>query len=167
MNRREWYERTNAAWPATVPALTADEAVKATKKLYRYITGRKHPWPIKLTSGRRKTWRIGGVMYVNHERGWHTLIHYLSHLFDPEGGAHTKAHARLERRMILEVVRRGWLTGALRATPKPEAPPVDPALVKRERLLARIKRWESKERRATTALRKLRRSLKRLAAVAA
>jgi hypothetical protein len=64
-------------------------------------------------------------------------------------------------RLIKEVIRRGWLDGKLRSEPKPAAPA--PALAdiraeRQKRIEERIARWESKKRRAETALRKLRKS---------
>lgn len=44
--------------------------------------------------------------------------------------------------------------------PKPAKPVPDPRIVKHDRTLAAIKRWETKAKRAETALRKLRRSLR-------
>lgn len=156
LSRRAWYERVNAAWPAEPPPkLTDVEAVRATKRLYRFVRGRNNPYPIRLTSGNRRTWLRHGALVVNPEKGWHALIHYLSHLW---GGGHGSEHARLERRMIKEVVRRGWLAGKLRDQPKPPPPPApDPKLVRYQRTVAAIGRWTAKRDRAERALKKLER----------
>lgn len=172
LSKRAWYERVNAAWgegPIPRPALTAQEAVSAFKRLYRFVHGRKYDGKIVVTSGNRYTWRryrvVGKgpdrrfvpVMLVNPDKGWHNLIHDLSHLW--VRGAHGAEHARMERRLIREVVRRGWLAGKLKREPK-VVPPRDLVAERRKRLEARIKRWEAKQRRAVGALRRLRRSMR-------
>lgn len=167
VTRKEWYNRVNALWPADIRErpLTALEAIRAACKLYRFVTGRtisaKH---VRLTSGNRSTDIRSGVLFVNPQgakrdthRGWEALVHDLSHRLI--NTAHGGEHARLEIRMIKEVVKRGWLDGTLRDAPKAAAPAVDPRNVKRARTVAAIARWETKARRAENALRKLRRSL--------
>src|SRR6516165_9378245 len=58
----QWYERVNAAWPNPRPPLTAEEAIRAAKRLYRFSRGRKWVGPVKITSGRRYTWIQYGTM---------------------------------------------------------------------------------------------------------
>lgn len=174
--RYEWYARVNASWPEQVPALTADEAVAAAKKLYRFAHGRSWKGKVVVTSGRNHT-RMGYAgrrrhqfdgtarpyaIIVNPRDGWHELVHHLSHWWGPHG--HNAKHARYEMRMIKEVVRRGWLEGALKREPEPEPAPI-PAeeakalarAMKVERTDAAIERWERKKRRAENALKKLQR----------
>lgn len=163
VTRKEWYRRVNGAWPEIVPRLTGEEAVRAGKKLYRFVTGRTWRNPVVVTSGNRYTWIRGGVMYVNPEKGWCDLVHLLSHYLAerhlgvdrPHGGD----HARVELRMIKEVVRRGWLQGSLKSKPKP-AVVRDVRADRKASIEARIARWESKRKRAERALQKLRRSLR-------
>jgi hypothetical protein len=153
-------------WPAVVPKLTGPEALRAGRKLWRWAEGSLIP--VRLTSGNRKTWTAWEgdtlVLKVNPDKGWKTLVHYLSHLFhyraNPGDRPHSKHHARFEAKMIREVIRRGWLNGALDDT-RPRAckpPPVvqDPRAVKLERIEARITSWERKAKRAENALKKLR-----------
>lgn len=155
VTRAEWYRRVNEAWPAPVPALTAEEAVRAFRRLYRFGRGRTLRAAVGVTSGRRYTGRSGGQYWVNPARGWHHLVHVLSHLCEPSG--HNAAHARMELRMIKEVVRRGWLEGRLRSPAKAEpSAPVDVRAVRYRRLLKREKAWTSRAKRAATALRKIR-----------
>ncbi len=171
VTRAEWYERVNAAWPEHVPVLTADEAVKAARKLYRFVTRRTWTGEVKLTSGARYSDIRHGVMYVNptghtgsdaRHHGWKALVHDLSHdlfhrIYEYDVKGHGGEHARLELRMIKEVVKRGWLDGALsKETPKPEAP-VDARVIKLRRIEERIARWRAKQRRAENALKKLHR----------
>lgn len=171
VTRREWYERVNALWPADVSAPTALEAVRAARRLWRFATGETFPAAnVRVTSGRRFTWVRRGVMSVNPDRdghrhrGWQALVHDLSHYLhyriNPGVAPHSGAHARLEMRLIKEVLRRGWLQGALRDKPKAEKPKPDEKALKYARTLAAIERWEAKRRRAENALKKLNRSLR-------
>src|SRR6266446_3256191 len=110
ITRKEWYARVNAAWPATVPPLTAEEAGRAARKLFRFATGETWRGAVKVTSGNRYSWERWGVLTVNPGAGWKQLIHLLSHAFYQHYVAakgdrpHGAGHARLERRMIREVV---------------------------------------------------------------
>jgi hypothetical protein len=166
VTRKEWYRRVNAAWPATVPALTAEEATRAARRLYRFVTKRTWRGAVVVTSGRRYTWIRSGRLIVNPTRGWRHLVHELSHVLESYAGTHghTAAHARLEMRMVKEVVRRGWLGGKLATPVRPAAPmpsvdvrQSDARAEKLARTLAAIDRWEKKQRRAENALRKLHR----------
>lgn len=162
LSRRVWYERVNAAWPAgTLPALTGPEAIRAAKKLYRFAIG--HTWrgEVRLTTGNRATWERGGVLYVNASRGWSSLVHLMSHLADvwqrPRDHGHDNQHAKLELRMVKEVVRRGWLDGKLKDKPRTVKPPPTPqeALgLKYARAAAALRRAQTRLKRATTLHRK-------------
>lgn len=166
VTRREWYRRVNAAWPAVVPELTAEEAVRAFRRLYRFAFKQTFTGRLRVTSGNRRTGRgyrrVEGVLYrfwyVNPAHGWKDLVHILSHY--AERGAHGGKHARMELRMIKQVVRRGWLDGVLKAVPKPVPPPIDVRAARQARLQQRLVRWEVKQRRAVTAIRKLHRQLR-------
>lgn len=162
--RKEWYNRVNAAWPEQLPELAPAEALAAARKLYRFVRGRSFDGAYKLTSGRRYTAIRRKVFYVNptghtggRRGGWEALVHDMSHILLPIN--HGGRHARLELRMIKEVVKRGWLGGVLKPVAHAAAS-VDTRLIKRQRIEARIANWERKQRRAETALKKLRRSLK-------
>lgn len=150
--RKEWYARVNACWPADVPALTAPEAIRAGRKLYRFAMGDTwQPEPV-VSSGNRHTWIRHGVMYVNPERGWLSLVHNLSHALCDADGPHGADHARLEMRMIKHVVKSGWLAGALKDKPKPARPESDTRVVKYARTLACLGLWERKHKRAENAI---------------
>lgn len=56
--------------------------------------------------------------------------------------------------MISHVVGSGWLDGKLK---RPEKPKANPADLRYRRIVDAITRWESKERRAKNALKKLQR----------
>ncbi len=165
VSKVEWYSRVNHAWPDEPPIPTADEAVRAVKRIYRFITGKKFAGPVVITSGNRYTWCKGGTFYINPnhkaggEYGWGALAHDLSHYLNRhygDGKAHSKQHARLELRIRNEMFKRGYLTGALKSAP-PEKSPVDKRKLAYERVLAGIERWESKMKRAKNALAKLNR----------
>lgn len=164
VTRAEWYTRVNAEWPdedypTGLPPLTFEEATKAARKLYRFATGKtlKTRAQFMRTSGNRRNNFYSRKL--NPDEGWKALVHHLSHVFYT--GPHGGEHARMEIRLIKEVVRRGWLTGSLKAEPKPAKPAHDQREEKLARLRDRITRWESKERRAANALKKLRAQLRR------
>jgi hypothetical protein len=156
VSRKEWYQRVNAVFPKDLPKPTPEQAVNAARRLYRWMKGHKWTGPVELTSGNRYTWIRRGVFYVNPDcrgEGWSELVHDLSHYFW-NGKLHAKGHAKLELRMRKEVLKRGWLN----PEQVKEAPPeVDVKAQRYERIKARIKTWEAKERRAKNAIRKLNR----------
>lgn len=133
VNIRQWYDRANAVWPAVIPELTPDEALRAARRLWRFATGKTWRGPVeRVASSRWYTWVRRGVLYVNHNKvefvpghgmvgGWRTFVHDLGHCVDfrtgkrrQAGRPHSKQHARLEARIAKEVIRRGWLDGRLR-----------------------------------------------------
>lgn len=173
MTIADWYERVNAQWPSPIPKLTEPEAIAAAKRLYRF--GMKRTWrgPIRVTSGNRYTWIRRGEMVVNPSHGWHGLIHLLSHYCHsrrhPEERPHSRTHARMELRMVKEVVKRGWLNGSLSRRAQESARVVAERAAYRgtddfklAQLLAREKRWVTRTKRAATALKKIRRAIRRL-----
>lgn len=156
---KEWYTRVNALWPTTVPKLTGPEAERAARKLYRFANRRTFVGKVRLASGNRYNRVYYKLLIINPESGWKHLVHDLSHGFhynQTRRKPHEGKHARLEARMIKEVIRRGWLNGVLIPEPKPKAV-VDPKVVRYFKVLNSIKRWESKLRRAETAIKKLNR----------
>jgi len=169
---REWYRRVNAEWPEQVPAMSASEGVRAARRLYRFVTGRTWSGPVKVVSGRRDNDVRRGVLYVSPSgvrdrqtgrHAWDRLVHDLSHRL-ADDGSHGGEHARLERRMVKEVVERDWLDGALKDDAKPELTHEEKITEQRETRLARIDvlimGWERRAKRAATALSKLHRQRK-------
>jgi len=169
VTRNEWYERVNASWPETIPVPTHWQAVNAVRRLWRW--GMNDVWrgPVRVVSGKRYTWERRGTLLVNPNRpgseggGWKALIHDLSHLMwrkaNPEGvRPHEKGHAKLELRMIEEVLKRGWLSSEpapdQKEAPKPTKRDVQSK--RYDRIKARIEAWEAKERRVKNAIKKLR-----------
>jgi hypothetical protein len=164
-----------SVWPDDIPELTADEALKAARRLYRWATGADLSTvydSVQITSGNRHTWHRwtntagyyrSWTLFLNPSRGWRRLVHDLSHAwFRSAGGTgkpHSKDHARFEVRMAREVVRRGWLQGKLRAREQSEEAPEAPAPKGRAPIdygkkLAAV---EAKIRRAKARLSKLNR----------
>ena len=93
------------------------------------------------------------VFTVNPDQGWHDINHDMGHFIErrKSGGAHTDQQLRLERNGANLIVRRFLET---------EPPPLKKAKpnmieVRASRVDAGIKRWEAKLRRASTALKKL------------
>ena len=168
MNRREWYERVNAAWPAQVPALTGAEAVKAARRLFRWAGMKVRE--VTETSGNRHNWGDAGSFVVNPEKGWRELVHGVSHwvhyLRNRVGAfrsPHDKSHARLELSMVRQVVKRGWLDGRLKSKPAAAAAAVPTA--KNDKLAharAMLAKADTRLKRATTIRRKWARRVARL-----
>lgn len=143
------YEEANTVWPAELPAITAQEAARAARKLTRHFGKRK--------SGRvRRCWVRLKPPFNILRRGWRRLVHDVSHRvyryeFKKRAGfgEHGAQHALLELEMVKYVIEHGWLNGALRSEPKPR-PKRDRAAHARAMLV----RWQSKVRRARTAEKK-------------
>jgi hypothetical protein len=166
------YASVNGAWPENLPKITNQEAIELVRRLYRKFMGRKLQVPVRIATGNRLTWHRGDRFDVNPARvkhgpidqGWKDIVHLLSHYVHgrkypghkPHDGRGT--HAFMEREMIEHVVKSGWLEGKLKRVAKP----AKPAPTAEERTAARlvnlderIRRWETKRRRAETALAKL------------
>jgi hypothetical protein len=145
--------------------MTAPEAARAARRLYRFALGRTFTGRVIVTRGNRRSWLIGNTLKVNPEHGWRELVHDLSHDFvyreNPGERPHSKFHARFEAKLAREVVRRGWLDGKLRdKVPAQSGEPARSSLADRQRdtlsrIDASIERWEKKHKRATRALAKL------------
>ncbi|PWT73952.1 MAG: hypothetical protein C5B60_07520 [Chloroflexi bacterium] len=170
------YASVNGVWPAELPPITNEEALELVRRLHRKFMDGRVP-AVKLATGNRLTWRRNGIFYVNPNRrkngnidqGWKDIVHLVSHFVHwkkyPTHKPHHPTHAWTERCMIEHVVKSGWLEGKLKRKPKPVKPEptaADRAAAKLANLDARIKRWESKRRRAETALQKLARQYRRL-----
>jgi len=152
------YAKVEALWPVDrtqLPALTEQEALSAAKRLFRLGMGKAWTGKLQITSGNRYTWIRRGILYVNASRGWHHLVHDLSHLVHhrrhPGQSGHHVTHAEYETKLIQVVVSKGWLEGGLRRA----AAVVDKKAVAHQRVLARIETWERKKKRADNALKKL------------
>jgi hypothetical protein len=155
---RQYYEQhVVPKWPKPLPKLTAVEAERAARRLYRFVFKKKCPYPVKVTSGRNYSYIRGNTLRVNPDKGWDELVHTLSHSFHPRLSSakpHSYPHARLEKEMVEYAVAQGWLDGKLqpKASDKPKPTAQE---VRYQRTLESIDRWESKLKRAENALKKL------------
>lgn len=158
------YQSVNSRWPEGTNdgrdlKPTPQEAMSAARRLYRFAMKRPFKGKMRVTSGNRYTWIRSGVFYVNPDYrggGWHELVHLISHQMAhrlyPGAKSHGGRHAFVEREMVEHVVSSGWLDGKLKSKATgPKTP--DPIAA----IDAKVKRWETKRRRAETALRKLKR----------
>jgi hypothetical protein len=155
--RRTRYQKVNDIGLTRTP-ITAHEAAKAAKFLFRFgrqLVDRSKPEiaGIMFTSGNRHTRMHNSrtvPSIVNPDRGWHGLVHDISHTIVHR---HSAKHEWLEGKLAQHVRDAGWLEGRLRVEPKPTRPVQE---VRHERVVLRIAAWERKLKRAETALRKLR-----------
>lgn len=164
------YDHVNGAWPCPrhqLPPLTAGEAVRAGKALYRLGMGKAWEGTIHVASGNRYSgWirisrkRQRVEMVVNPDQGWWSLIHGLSHYVhhkkNPHRRPHDWRHEYYEKMMIEHVVKNGWLEGKLKETEKPKIPLKNK---RAERVAAKLRRWEAKKKRAENAIRKAKRQV--------
>ena len=161
------YDRLiNSKWPEGMKPPSPKEAITGAKRLYRFAMGRPWKGEVKLTSGNRHTWIRGRVMSVNPHRqrssfsGWDEIVHGLSHychyLLNPQERPHGNGQLRIEANMCRYVLDHGFLEGKLKRKSKPKPTKLEQHQVELEKVDAIIKKWESKERRAHTALKKWR-----------
>jgi len=155
----------NAEWPDSLPTLTAEEAIRAARRLYRFAMKETFRGKVIATSGNRYTWAYRGTIRVNPDRGWRELVHHLSHLFDswlsPATKPHASTHARLEMKLIKEVKRRGWLDGKLTRPALRKAAKADVGTKKLAHAKVMLKRAETRCKRADTILKKWRSKVRR------
>lgn len=167
----ERYATVHAVWSSvTVPPITRIEAERAARGLYRHFGGVGFGGPHMDAAARfngkvRRCW-ISPRTNAGLNKGWQRLVHDVSHrifaLRHPSFRPHDGGHATLEREMAQHAVQSGWLAGKLK--PKVHARPT-PAERRDGRIAhvqAAIARWQSKRKRAETALRKLQRQLRTL-----
>lgn len=159
------YDSVNAAWAATgYPPATRDEVTRALAILCRKFGGTQYGSPAMLQPFRTKRVRVcwitrkGGSQW----KGWARLAHDFSHMVfrarHPHLTPHHPSHVRVEREVTEFMLAAGWHTGALKR--EPVAPSLDEKrTARRANLAARLARWESKAKRAATAIRKIKRSL--------
>ena len=161
----EYDRMINSKWPKGMKPPSPKEAITGAKRLYRFAMGRPWKGEVKLTSGNRHTWIRGRVMLVNPHRqisfsGWpeivHSLSHYCNYRLNPKERSHGNGQLRLEANMARYVLEHGFLEGKLKRKSKPEPTKLEQHQVELEKVDAIIKKWESKERRAHTALKKWR-----------
>ena len=157
---KEWYRKIDESWPKPLPKMDDGEAVAAGRRLYRFAFGKKFTGKIRVTHGNRYTWIKNGVLSVNPDNGWDSIVHLMSHYAHSRLSnerPHSAGHAVLEYRMVRHVIDSGWLDGRFK---KPEQPKPDRRAIKLQRAMARLSSWERKAKRANTAIKKLRKQIK-------
>jgi hypothetical protein len=172
MTANEHYELVNGLWPAgPLPKMSRPEAIAAASKLWRKVAGEDWPGTWAAGRGNHRTYPRGRRFLVNPGQGWKLMVHDLSHAahrrLNPGKTPHAGGHARIESEMIRHVVAMGWLDGRLK--PQPKVTVKKPKPTKSELAAARLvrvrqlrKAWETKAKRAATALKKLAREEARL-----
>ncbi len=137
-------EQMRNVWP--------NHAMSYVRALWKAETGRRFPWRIRIGTGNRRTWLHYQVFTVNPKQGWHDINHDMAHFIERRktGGAHTSRQLTRERNGAHLIVRR-----FLETEPPPKKAKPDMVIVRATRVDAGIKRWEAKLRRASTALKKL------------
>lgn len=145
--------------PNPMPACSKHEARRAYQKLIDHfggIVGGHQTDRACWRWGVRRCW-IALKPTTGHHKGWGRLIHDMSHTVfsarHPNFRTHDGGHAQLEAEMATYAVEKGWLTGGLRA-PVAAKPTAGDKLAALE---AAEKRWTTKLRRATTALKRVKR----------
>jgi hypothetical protein len=133
-------------------------AMNYVRAFWKQEMGRKFPHKLRIGSGNRRTWRDSKGFTVNPDQGWHDINHDMSHYIErcKTGGAHTDSHLRLERNGAALICKR-FLRDEPYVEPKKD---VDLVAKRAASVDARIKKWETKLKRATTALKKLKRQKK-------
>lgn len=160
------YDDVNNAWGrAKLPPISATAATSIFKKLVRKYGGRRMRLP-SYAHRVNRSWAApaGSDTSSPRAKGLPRMVHDASHWvfykLHPTFKSHSAAHADLEKQMIECVLASGW------HVPKPVSMPAADDVVSAElaNVEARIKRWQTKAKRAATALRNLDRKAKNLRA---
>ncbi len=129
-------------------------AASYVRAFWKSQTERKFRWKIRLGTGNRRSWLQDGVFTVNPDQGWHDINHDLSHFIErrTSGDGHGEGHLERER-LGAQLIRRRFLE----EEPEPviKKAPVDLIAKRAASVDTRIEKWEKKLKRATAALRKL------------
>lgn len=153
------YTAVNEAWPASLPAITREEARRAARKLMRHFAKRESRWL-------RPIWISARPLSNGTARGWWRLVHDVSHRVfyltnNRVARGHGGWHAELEFKMVRYVLEHGWLDGRLRS-PEPTPPTLDERRARKlahaERMLAQ---WERRQKIAETRVRFWKRLVRR------
>jgi hypothetical protein len=149
----------------TLPPITEAEARVFCPKLIAKFGGRdfknRRPWFLKKLN---RSWASTEPQDTSEHRAGgrnglprmiHDTSHWLYEAMHPRFLTHSTRHAALEQDMISYVLKKGW---HLPKPPKPAKPKPTKAEARRlkfDATAASIRRWETKAKRAATALRKL------------
>lgn len=163
------YDEVNAAWRAAPAApITRLEAERAARRIFKRFGKVADGSPNMTGPAEFRRVRACWVSLKGNriDKGWPRLVHDVSHDIwekrHPSAKPHGPAHAALELEITRHVLEAGWIQGRLRP-PEPAKLTAAERQAKRLReTIAAIARWESKQRRAERALRKLRARRRRL-----
>lgn len=176
MNGDPRYTGVALMLPDVLPAITRKQAVKVYIRLVRAFGGIEHMpvgvaeargnRPIVSDYGSRSNGRTCWASTTptrSHFKGWGRIIHDASHYVfgkrHPSARPHDGGHAQLETQMAHYVVKHNLIE---RMAPKPPKRVKVDTSVKLAHTDAAIKRWQTKAKRAATALRKLNQRRKRI-----
>lgn len=125
-------------------------------RIYRRYADRRDRWGRTCWASTKAT--------RDHHKGWGRLIHDVSHIIHefrhPKERPHGPLHSGIEREVLRYVEAQGWLEPT---KPIKSSLTLDQRRINKSiNLQARLKRWETKHKRAITAIRKIKRSLARL-----
>lgn len=158
---KDRYDIVPAVLPEQLPAMTRVEAQRIATKITRKFWPRTRADYKFPASAVRRVWLSSvPTSATNHDKGLGRLIHDLSHqvfrAVYPRKLPHDPLHVRYETDIAEFVAGSAWLSRVM--APKKSRP--KPGLAEKRALaLARVEqaigRWESKQRRAKTALTKL------------
>ena len=153
------YRLLNSQWPASYPKMTDRDVKIAARVLYRLIMGKKFTGKL-VVKHRGRSWAKSWKIIGNSHQGWHDVVHDwshdLHHTLYPNEKPHGPHQAFIERKMVEEVNKRGWLTGRLNK-PKLEKVKLDVREKRKAAVLAKLAKWQTKLKRAKTAIKKLER----------
>lgn len=149
------YAPVNAAWPATLPAITAHEARIASHRLAVHFKGHIRRQP-------RRCWISARHLSNGTARGWWRLVHDVSHIIFVQTNrkvrrSHGGWHAELEQAMVRYVLDKGWLTGSLKPVKKPALTLDERRAKALSHAQAQVAKWERALRRAQGRLKTWRR----------
>lgn len=158
------YNEVNAAWDKVLPlpAVTTKEATRVARLISNKFA-RGSVWYSWMHN--RKSWASTEVVtYSLRNNGLQRMVHDVSHWAHDVNHsgtlkAHSPVHAELERSMIEFVIEQGLHKPKGKKVVTPE----DKKAKKLAQAQASLKRWKTKQKRATTAIKKLERKIKRLA----
>jgi hypothetical protein len=176
MNGDPRYTGVALMLPDVLPAITRVQAVKVYNRLVRAFGGTEHipvgvlenrgGCPIRSDYSHSKRGRACWASTEptrSHFKGWGRIVHDASHyVFEkrhPSARPHDGGHAQLECQMAHYVVKHQLIE---RMAPKPPKRVKVDNSVKLAKTDAAIKRWQTKAKRAATALRKLNAKRKRI-----
>jgi hypothetical protein len=165
----EWDRLVNSVWPSDMPIPSAKEAITGAKRLYRRAMGRPFKGKVVVTSGNRYTWVRRGVMYVNPNsrwgrKGWPEIVHLLAHYCHSRKHPNARPHDHRELDMEADLTRyaiaSGFHLGKLKRPEMAKKPKPDLKTSRRQAAEAALKRWQTKQKRTETAIKKYRRKIR-------